>query len=46
MTTAILLETNKGKFTFALALGIILLIISLVVNVLASLLTKGGSEDD
>lgn len=40
MTTAIMLETNKGNFTFALALGIVLLIISLVVNILASLMTK------
>ncbi len=40
MTTAIMLETNKGNFTFALALGIVLLLISLAVNILASLLTK------
>ena len=46
MTTAILLETNKGKFTFALALGMVLLVISLAVNVTASLLTKGGSGND
>lgn len=46
MTTAILLETNKGKFTFALALGIILLVISFIVNFSASLLTKGGENDD
>ena len=46
MTTAILLETNKGKFSFALALGMVLLLISLIVNVLASLLTKGGEKDD
>lgn len=46
MTTAILLETNKGKFTFALALGIVLLLISLAVNVLASFLTRGGRKDD
>lgn len=46
MTTAILLETNKGKFTFALALGIVLLIISLIVNVSASLLSKGGKDSD
>lgn len=43
MTTAIMLETNKGKFTFALALGMILLLISFAVNILASLLVK---EDD
>ena len=46
MTTAILLETNKGKFTFALSLGIVLLLISLTVNVLSSLLTRGGEKDD
>ncbi|MBO5396192.1 MAG: ABC transporter permease [Clostridia bacterium] len=46
MTTAILLETNKGKFSFALALGMVLLLISLVVNVLASLLVKGEKTDD
>ncbi len=33
MTTAILLETNKGDFTKALALGIILMLISLIVNI-------------
>ncbi|MBR6567154.1 MAG: ABC transporter permease [Clostridia bacterium] len=40
MTTAIMLETNKGNFTFALALGIVLLLISLAVNILASVMTK------
>ncbi len=40
MTTAIMLETNKGNFSFALALGMILLIISLIVNILASILIK------
>ena len=40
MTTAIMLETNKGNFSFALALGIVLLIISLLVNILASLTVK------
>ena len=33
MTTAILLESNKGNFQKALALGIILLLLSLLVNV-------------
>ncbi|MBR3766724.1 MAG: ABC transporter permease [Clostridia bacterium] len=46
MTTAILLETNKGKFTFALALGMVLLLISLIVNIGASLLTKRRDSDD
>ena len=45
-TTAILLETNKGKFSFALALGMVLLLISLAVNILASLLVKGEKTDD
>lgn len=40
MTTAIMLETNKGKFSFALALGMILLLISLTVNTIASLLVR------
>lgn len=40
MTTAIMLETNKGNFSFALALGIILLLISLSVNILASVLVR------
>lgn len=44
MTTAIMLETNKGNFSFALALGIILLLISLVVNILASALVREDKE--
>ncbi len=40
MTTAIMLETNKGNFSFALSLGIILLLISLFVNILASALVR------
>ena len=35
MTTAIMLETNKGNFEFAVALGIILLLIAFVVNSIA-----------
>lgn len=35
MTTAIMLETNKGNFDKAVALGIILMLISLIVNTLA-----------
>lgn len=45
MTTAIMLETNKGKFSFALALGIILLIIAFTVNALASFIVKEPSDD-
>ncbi len=35
MTTAIMLETNKGNFEFAVALGIILLLIAFAVNSVA-----------
>lgn len=35
MTTAIMLETNKGNFRFAIALGIVLLTISFIVNSIA-----------
>ena len=44
MTTAIMLETNKGKFSFALALGIILLIIAFLVNVLASFIVREKAD--
>ncbi len=45
MTTAIMLETNKGKFSFALALGIVLLIIAFIVNAAASWIVKEKSDD-
>ena len=44
MTTAIMLETNKGKFSFALALGIILLLIAFAVNALASFIVKEHAD--
>ena len=40
MTTAIVLETNKGNFSFALALGMVLLVISFAANVIAGMLLK------
>lgn len=40
MTTAIMLETNKGNFELAVSLGIILLLISLIVNTLAQILQE------
>ncbi|MEK6697650.1 MAG: ABC transporter permease [Nitrospirota bacterium] len=43
MTTAIALETDKGNFELALALGIILLAISLMINVLLHLVQRKGS---
>ena len=42
MTTTIALETDKGNFELALALGIILLLISLLVNSLLYLVQKRG----
>jgi len=35
MTTAIALETSKGELSFALALGIILIILSMTVSALS-----------
>lgn len=43
MTTAIMMETNKGNFELAIALGVILLLISLVVNTLAQVLQEERS---
>lgn len=45
MTTAIMLETNKGNFSFALALGFILLLLAFVVNVAASFVVREGHDD-
>ena len=42
MTTAIMMYTNMGNFTYALALGILLLLISLLVNILAQLLQRSA----
>ena len=40
MTTAIMLETNKGNFEMAVALGVLLLLVSFVINSLALLLDE------
>ena len=40
MTTAIMQHTNRGNFTLGVALGIILLSLSLVVNIVISLLQR------
>jgi len=45
MTTTIALETDKGEFDLAMALGVILLTISLTVNVLLrQIQQRGGTE--
>ena len=38
MTTAIMMYTNRGSFTLGIALGLILLSLSLIVNVVLSLM--------
>ena len=40
MTTAIMQHTNRGNFTLGVALGIILLTLSLIVNIIISLLQR------
>ena len=45
MTTAIMNYTNMGDFTTALALGIILLLISLLLNAGVALLHWGWSDE-
>jgi tungstate transport system permease protein len=42
MTTTIALETDKGNFELALALGVILLIISLIINIALHLIQRKG----
>jgi tungstate transport system permease protein len=44
MTTSIMLETNKGNFTFAIALGVILLFIAFMINFAASFLKEDKFE--
>lgn len=42
ITTAIALESGKGEFATAIALGLILIVLSLVVNILLRRLQNGG----
>ncbi|PMP95153.1 MAG: tungstate transporter permease, partial [Thermodesulfobacterium geofontis] len=42
ITTTIALETDKGNFELALALGIILLIISFIINISFYIIQKRG----
>ena len=44
MTTAIMQYTNQGKFSLGIALGMILLAVSLLVNVVISLLQRRLSQ--
>lgn len=45
MTTTIALETDKGNFELALALGVILLIISLLINIALHLIQRKGMAE-
>ncbi len=45
MTTAIMQYTQMGYFSYAFALGLVLLTISLVINVIVSLISRGSDYD-
>jgi tungstate transport system permease protein len=45
MTTAIALETDKGNFELALALGMILLFLSLLINIVLHIIQRKGAVD-
>lgn len=45
MTTAIVLETRKGNFELAIGLGLILLMISFMVNSILYTIQRGGNKD-
>jgi tungstate transport system permease protein len=40
ITTAIALETNKGRFSFGIALGLVLLLIAFTINLALNALKK------
>lgn len=45
MTTAISLETSKGNFALAMALGFVLIALSILVNLLAHIISKSEREE-
>ena len=45
MTTAIMMQTNMGRFDFAVALGITLLLISFLINSLVTSIQKAALDD-
>ena len=45
MTTAIALETSRGQLALAMALGIILLVIALIINILSQYLKRHFDEE-
>jgi tungstate transport system permease protein len=44
MTTAIVLETRRGNFALAMALGLVLLLLAFTVNVLLTRAQQGGGD--
>jgi ABC-type tungstate transport system substrate-binding protein len=44
LTTAIVLETNKGEFASAIALGILLLIITFLINFALTWIQQRGDK--
>ncbi len=46
MTTAIVLETRKGNFELAIGLGVILLLLSFLINSLLYNIQKGGKSNE
>jgi ABC-type tungstate transport system substrate-binding protein len=44
LTTAIVLETNKGEFTSAIALGILLLLITFLINFTLTWIQQRGAK--
>ncbi len=45
MTTAVVLETRRGNFELAIGLGIILLLLSFIVNSVLYNIQKGGQDN-
>ena len=45
MTTAIMMQTNMGRFELAIALGVILLIISFIINSLVHRIQEQTQRD-
>jgi len=45
MTTAIMMQTNMGRFEFAIALGIVLLLVSFLINSIVNQFQKAVGDD-
>ncbi len=45
MTTAIMMQTNMGHFEFAIALGVVLLLISFAINIFVQRMQEGRKRD-